>query len=45
MQPPVYLSLIDCFKITSDVNKVDELIDLPKETYGNMTCEVEKNGD
>lgn len=32
------LSLIDWFKITSDVNYVDALIDVSEEMYGNMKC-------
>lgn len=38
------MSLIECFKIPSDVNKVDALIDLPKEMYDSIKCvELWKN--
>lgn len=33
-----HLFLIDWFKITADVNTVDELNDFPKEKSGNMKC-------
>lgn len=32
------MALIDCFTMTSDVNNVDALIDLPIEMYMNMKC-------
>lgn len=34
----INLSVIDCFKMTFDVNKADALTDSLKEIYGNMRC-------
>ena len=40
----INVSLDDCFKKTTDVNKAEVLIDVPKVMYGNMKCaEIRKN--